>query len=247
MNRGLMAQLAIIFIITQALGLWAGHYLVQQQISVPIVNDDKESVDNSIGLFAWILAITALLLLLIRFAPEWLFAIVIRAVELLAIFWSAIVVSLPLDSGILSLALAALIVLLRIAFRENVWLRNISSIVATAGAGALIGASLGVVPILVFLILLAAYDFIAVFKTKHMVKLAKGFSGKNLSFTFSLPTKEHNFELGTGDMVIPLMFAIGLLAEAQAQYAYPYYFMPSAAILLAPLAGPAVHLGYPFQ
>ncbi|HLC93115.1 MAG TPA: presenilin family intramembrane aspartyl protease [archaeon] len=245
MNHKLMAQLLVLFVVTQSIGLFAGNYLVKEQIAVTIVNDDKESVDNSLGLIAWILGTTVVLLALIAFAPAWLFSIVIKAVESLAIFSTAIIVIAPAEpSEIIGYGAALLLVALRIIFSKNLWLRNISSIVATAGAGALIGASLGVLPILVFLILLSAYDFIAVFKTKHMVKLAKGLTGKNLSFTFALPTKEHQFELGTGDMVVPLVFSVGLLAQAQGAFPFPHYLFPSTAILVASLAGLVITLDY---
>ncbi|MBI5884657.1 hypothetical protein HZB89_01015, partial [archaeon] len=88
---------------------------------------------------------------------------------------------------------------------------NISSVVATAGAGALIGVSMALVPIIIFIVLLSVYDLIAVFKTKHMVKMAKHIVKQNLAFTFALPTKVHVFELGTGDLVIPLVVASSVL------------------------------------
>src|SRR3989344_4577366 len=245
MNRSLMGQLVLIFLITQAVGLFAGNYLVNNDISVPIVNENKESFDNSIGLFVWILVSTLILLGLIAFAPPWLFSIIIKAIETLAVFSTAIIVMAPTEPPeIIWYGVALILVALRLAFSKNILLRNISSVVASVGAGALIGASLGVLPILVFLILLSIYDFIAVFKTKHMVKLAKGITEKNLAFTFALPTKEHQFELGTGDIVIPLTFAVGLLAEAKGAFAYPYYLIPSIAVLAASLAGLLITLDY---
>ncbi len=245
MNKLLLTQLALLFIVTQALGLYAGNFLLSENIVVTIVNDDKESVANSLGLFVWILVTTAIMLVLIAFAPEWLFAIIIKIIELLAIFSTAIIVIAPINPPeTIGYGLALLLVILRLVFRKNIWLRNISSIVATAGAGALIGASLGVVPLLIFLVLLAAYDFIAVFKTKHMVKLAKGLSGKNLSFTFALPTKEHQFELGTGDFVVPLAFSVSVLAAAKQSLIYPYFLFPPIAVLAASLAGLLITLDY---
>src|SRR3989344_7206413 len=148
------------------------------------------------------------------------------------------------ESGLVILGLALLLVLSRILLSKNVFLRNVSSIVAAAGGGALVGASLGVVPVIVFLVLLSIYDFIAVFKTKHMVTLAKGITKKNLSFTYALPTKEHQFELGTGDMVIPLAFAASVLGATSKTIPEPYNFIPSIAILIASLAGLIITLNY---
>ena len=238
MNRGLLAQLVILFIITQAMGLAVGDFLINEQIRTSIVNDDPESVDNSLGLIAWVLVFTAMLILVIRFAPEWLLTIILKGIESLTVFGTSIIVLLPTKlADEIILGAAALSVAVRIIFSKNIWLRNASSVVAAAGAGALIGASLGVVPVFVFIVLLAIYDFIAVFKTKHMVELAKGVTKKNLSFTYALPTKEHQFELGTGDMVIPLAFSVSVLATVKDTMIYPFFFLPPVMILVASLAG----------
>ena len=238
MNNTLIAQLLILFIITQSLGLVVGDFLVKENIHSTIVTDNPEDVENSFGLIAWILLFTAVLLALMKFGSEWLISLVLKGAEVLAVFGTTIIVLLPFtESGLAILGLALLLVLSRILLSKNVFLRNVSSVVAAAGGGALVGASLGVVPVIVFLVLLSVYDFIAVFKTKHMITLAKGITKKNLSFTFAMPTKEHQFELGTGDMVVPLAFSVSVLASTKAVFAYPYYFVPSIALLAASLAG----------
>ncbi|HLC79314.1 MAG TPA: presenilin family intramembrane aspartyl protease [archaeon] len=236
MNTSLMAQFIIIFLLTQTLGLIAGNYLIEEQIRAVIVNEDPESVDNSIGLFVWILISTAILIILLRYAPELIVTILLKSLESFAIFATALIVMLPLDiPSLAAYAAAIFLVATRIIFSKNLLLRNISSTVSTAGAGALIGASIGTIPIIVFLIALSIYDFIAVFKTKHMVELAKGITSKNLSFTFAIPTKEHKFELGTGDLVVPLAFSVSALAASRA-LPFPYFAVPAIAILLASLS-----------
>ncbi|HIH10154.1 MAG TPA: hypothetical protein HA254_05820 [Candidatus Diapherotrites archaeon] len=245
MNRGLLAQLVILFIITQAMGLAVGDFLINEQIRTSIVNDDPESVDNSLGLIAWVLVFTAMLILVIRFAPEWLLTIILKGIESLTVFGTSIIVLLPTKlADEIILGAAALSVAVRIIFSKNIWLRNASSVVAAAGAGALIGASLGVVAVFVFIVLLAIYDFIAVFKTKHMVQLAKTVTSKNLSFTYALPTPSHQFELGTGDLVMPLVFASSVLAAMQPVHQFPYSIIPSIAVLAASYVGLVLTLDY---
>ncbi|MAG18152.1 MAG: hypothetical protein CL944_01625 [Candidatus Diapherotrites archaeon] len=243
MNKQLIIQLIIIFVLTQGIGLYAGNFMIEQDIHTTLVTDNPDDVENSIGLMVWILGFTAILLILIKFAPEWLLTILLKGIESMAIFGTTLIVLLP--TGIVDeiiLLIAIVFVVLRIIFKEHLLLRNASSIVAAAGAGALIGASLGVIPILVFIVLLGVYDYIAVFKTKHMVTLAKGVTKKNLAFTYALPTKEHKFELGTGDMVIPLAFAISVLATQTTSGLVK--FIPSVAILIASLAGLIITLDY---
>src|SRR3989338_4603794 len=131
-----------------------------------------------------------------------------------AVFSTSWIVASVFVGDLIGIAFAILLTASRIVLSENLLLRNAASIIAIIGAGALLGVSLGVVPVIVFVILLSAYDFIAVFKTKHMVTLAKAMTKKNLAFTIALPTKEHKFELGTGDLVVPLVFASAVLQEA---------------------------------
>ena len=94
------------------------------------------------------------------------------------------------------------------------------------------------------LVLLSVYDYVAVFKTKHMVTLAKSVTKKNLSFTYALPTKEHQFELGTGDLVMPLVFATSVLASTKPLYPFPQYLVPPTLILLASLTGLILTISY---
>ncbi len=245
MDKELAAQLLVVFLLTQALGLFAGSYLLEEKIKTVIVSEDKNAVENSAGLLAWILGGTTVIILLLRFAPEWLVSVFLKGIELLAIFATTLIVTLPFRVADAIAYLAAIVLVgARLAFRQNVMLRNVSSLVASAGAGAVIGASLGVVPIIVFLAAISVYDFLAVFKTKHMVELAKGVTKRNLSFAFAFPTKEHQFELGTGDLVVPLAFAVSVLAEGSAKYLFPYNFVPAAIILFASLAGLMLTLDY---
>ena len=89
---------------------------------------------------------------------------------------------------------------------------NAVLVVSLSGVGGLIGASLGIKPSLILLILLAVYDIIAVFGTKHMVTLAKE-SKDRLPLMFSVPLGKSNLNLGTGDMAIPLIFAVSVLRD----------------------------------
>jgi len=238
MNKNLITQLVVLFLITQAIGIVVGDYLINEDVHATLINDDPNSIDNSIGLFVWILVFTGFLLVLLKYAPEKLVYILLKTIESLAVFGTGVIIlSAFISNNLIILGIPILLIASRIIFRENILLRNISSISAAAGAGALIGVSLGIVPILVFIILLAIYDLVAVFKTKHMVTLAKGITKKNLSFTFAMPTKEHQYELGTGDIVIPLAFAVSVLGTMKIAIEHPLYYIPSILILFASLIG----------
>jgi len=62
-------------------------------------------------------------------------------------------------------------------------------VVMSVGMIALLGLSLSIVPILILLIALAIYDFISVYKTKHMLTLAEGVSDMGLPLLLVVPKK----------------------------------------------------------
>ncbi len=242
MNKKLLAMLLLLFLVTQTIGLGTGYFLqlyfAQQPQERPvIVSQNPDDSANGIALIVWILVSTALLLAALKFLKGHLLDALLKVFEALAIFGASWLVFSIVLGDPLGLVLAAALVFCKNIFSKNILLRNIASVFATAGAGALIGTMLGIVPVIVFMVLLSIYDYIAVFKTKHMVSLAKAITKKNLAFTYALPTKEHKFELGTGDLVIPLVFAVSIIGESIKAISYPAVFLPSIVILTASLAG----------
>lgn len=236
MNKKLIAQLIVIFLITQILGLFVASTLIKEEVQATIVTENKEDPINSLALIAYILVVTAILLVLIKFFKD--IGALFKVIESLAVFGTSFIVFSAFTSFLLPvLILSIALVASRWIYSKNVLLRNLASIISIAGAGSLLGVSLNPFPIIIFISLLSLYDLIAVFKTKHMITLAKNLSGKNLAFTVAMPTKEHQFELGTGDLVIPLVFSSSVLSIVKKEILFPNNFIPSTLILLASLIG----------
>ena len=231
------SRLILIFLITQLLGVFVGTFLIGEietgEMARPtVLTDNPDDPINALVLIGGIIGFTAVLLVFMFFFKG---VGIFRVFEVLVIFSASFIVfsAIVPDAAFL---LAVELVMLKLLFSSNLWIRNIAALISVAGVGALIGVSLGVIPVLIFLILLSVYDFIAVFKTKHMVSLAKGISGKNLAFTIAFPTKEHQFELGTGDLVLPLVFAVSAMDSSKA-LGFPLYTVPAFMILVASLIG----------
>lgn len=245
MDKSLLAQLGIYFLIINIIGLYVGYTIIQQGIQPTIVNDNPEDVANSFGLIAYMLLGTGIILLAIKFLPDKLLYWVFKGFEVVALFVTSLIVLFAFIPEEFALLAAISLIVIRVLLPQYLLWRNVSSTMSTIGVGALIGASIGIIPVIVFLVLLAVYDYIAVFKTKHMVVMAKAVSKKNLSFTFGLPTPQHQFELGTGDLVMPLVFGVSVLHESLAHgILFPYAALPSIAVLIASFAGLALTLDY---
>ena len=135
------------------------------------------------------------------------------------------------------------------------------------GAAAIFGISLGIVPVLILMVILAVYDAIAVYKTKHMVSLAESIVDMRIPVLFVLPRKrnfsllrdsemEEAFFMGLGDAIIPTM----LVVSANCMFTSTYYLgiinAPALGAVIGTLAGYAVlsriagrgkpHAGLPF-
>lgn len=233
MSPKLVSELILLFLATQVLGLAVANVLIKENVRVTILTDNPEDIENAFALFGYILFVTAIFILIITFVK-------VRGItmlfEILALSATSTLVFAALLPDV-ALLFTAVIIMLRLSLRENAFVKNLSSTIATAGAGALIGISLGVVPVVAFLAILCMYDYIAVFKTKHMVKMAEAITRDNAAFTFSLPSKERTYQLGTGDLVMPLVFATSIMAKTKNFYPAPYYLVPVALVLFASILG----------
>ena len=245
MNRPLFLQLLGFFLIVQLVGLYVGYQLYLADVQPVIISDDPNDVSNSFGLLAYVFLGTIMILLAIKFLPDSVLYWVFKGIEALAVFSTALIVFFAFVPEAFAILGAVALITIRVFAPQYLIWRNISSVIATIGAGSLIGVSVGVLPVILFLVLLSVYDYIAVFKTKHMVTMAKAVAKKNLAFTFAMPTPAHQFELGTGDLVMPLVFSVAVMKQAMiAGLVWPVALIPSFAILIASFAGLWMTLDY---
>jgi presenilin-like A22 family membrane protease len=206
------ALLTAVFVVSQIIGLFIANKLLGLGIVSGSFTGDINDPLNAIILFGMIMLMTIIILLALRYRRQRKFLWVIEA---LAIFATATVVFgavFPYDDFLVLLITLAILVY-RYTHKDNIWFRNFVSLIAIIGAGAVIGISFGLLPVLLFISILSAYDLIAVFGTKHMVTLGKAVTKKNFAFTVCFPTKKHTFELGNGDLVIPLITSASVLAN----------------------------------
>jgi presenilin-like A22 family membrane protease len=226
--------LVVIFLSVQALGLFTGsEYIkaIEAGIAQPLV-ENPQDVSNSALIFLYILAVTGLVILIIKFKKALLLAL--EAVAIFFTSWIVFSALTPFDNtGIVALLLAFALTAIK-EWKPTILTQNIALVFSTAGAGGVLGASLGILPVLIFMLLLACYDFFAVFISKHMVYMAKAITEKPMAFTAALPCdfgkprklasgkgtiRTRVFQLGGGDLVIPLMFSVAVLNYYTLQHA----------------------------
>ncbi len=190
-----------IFLPIEFFGLWLGTRLVSL---LPVTTT---GADSAVWLFLYVLIATGFILLTIKF-----FKRALKALEILSIlfatevFFEILFIDVP-NPGLLAIPLALLVVAIRLIYPSSWLSKDIAIVLSILGVGALLGASLGIVASFVFLLLLSLYDFVAVFKTKHMVTMAKSIIKQNLAFAMSMPSAKGEINIGGGDLVMPIIVA----------------------------------------
>ena len=220
----LVIALVSLFILSQILGIYTGSVIIQDFYSNPyvgslVVTSDSSSPINALFFMVYILVGAAAMIFLIR--KFGLHIIIFRLMEFALLSTASSIVfysflrlffgyEVSTFGGIaLGLALASA-KLLRPSFK------NLAAVLATAGVGVIFGISLSPLPVILFLLFLSVYDYISVFKTKHMVEMAEFIVKKDLAFTVTakeiIDGKERRIDLGTGDLIAPVILEVSTLA-----------------------------------
>ena len=108
----------------------------------------------------------------------------------------------------------------------RVWFHNLILILTLPGIATLLGASLNPWTAVLILIIMSVYDYVAIYKSKHMVRMTKAMISGRAIFAMIFPKHWHGFKshlneahpgegfmmLGTGDFVFPLIMVTSAYA-----------------------------------
>ncbi|MCG7853956.1 MAG: hypothetical protein MIO92_15655 [Methanosarcinaceae archaeon] len=189
--------------------------------------EDPTSTANSIYYIVIIFAFTAILLFAIKKDMKWIIQVVMFlavASTLFYVFYALISETgvTTLTNNAISFLLAAGLTILLHKFPEW-YVIDIIGLMIGAGASAIFGISLAIIPTIVLLALLAVYDAISVYKTKHMIALAEGVMDLKLPILFIIPKhlsysfrkekfdkegEREAFFMGLGDAVMPTILVV---------------------------------------
>ncbi len=124
------------------------------------------------------------------------------------------------------ITIVLILILLFLWFKlSSVWVHDIVMILSLAGIGAIFGLAMEPKVVVLLLLALSVYDFIAVYKTKHMIKMAKSMLSYGVVMGIIVPKEVKDFKekvtnispggrfmvLGGGDIIFPLLFSVSLL------------------------------------
>lgn len=207
-----ITKLGLIFLAIQLIGLIIAQNIYTQGYTQALFTENINDAINGIYLFGMIIITTIIFLLIVKFKRT---KKLLWGVEMLAIFSTSLIVfsSFFPTSYLIALILTTVIFILRYSQVKNITTRSLAAGIAIMGAGAYIGTSIGMIPLVIFVTILSLYDIIAVFFTKHMIQIGKESTQNNYAFTIAIPTKKHHFEIGNGDLVIPLALASSIITS----------------------------------
>ena len=153
--------------------------------------EDPTSLVNPFIFIVLLLLFTAFLLLLIKFGKKkWIGAIIALSFFLTFVYiFMALVNVITIDSNLaIFLILTLSILATAILFKYPEWyVIDSLGILIAAGIAAIFGSSLEYYLVVLLLALLAVYDAISVYKTKHMITLAEGIIDLKTPILFVIP------------------------------------------------------------
>ena len=143
-----------------------------------------------------------------------------------AVFLGGVITLSAFFGDLISIFLISLLIFLFLK-RPSVFLHNLCLILASCGIGTTLGIRLESEIVVFLLIIFSIYDFIAVYKTKHMQKMAKIMIKAGSPLAFIIPSEVRAFKretkkmeigkeflfLGGGDVIFPLILSCSLISK----------------------------------
>jgi len=228
--------------------------------------EDPTSLENPFIFILILLVFTGFLLILIKY--KWVK--VMSAVIGLSIFltfgyiFAALVSAVLGDTAIATVVILVLSVIAMILlYKYPEWyIVDGLGILIGAGVASIFGVSLDILPVIILLILLAVYDAISVYKTKHMITLAEGVIDLKTPILFVIPKRRDYsfirdgigkldeggeraaFIIGMGDMIMPSILVVSANVFLQGWRLFGIINIPALGAILGSLAGLGVLLSY---
>jgi presenilin-like A22 family membrane protease len=228
--------------------------------------EDPASLANPFIFIAILLVFTGFLLLLIKYGrKEWIAAIIAISIFLTFVYiFAALVYVVTAEPNLMLFLIVTLSLLATVTlYKYPEWyVIDGLGILIAAGVAAIFGSSLEYYLVVLLLILLAIYDAISVYKTKHMITLAEGVIDLKTPILFVIPKKRNYsfirdgigklddggeraaFIIGMGDLIMPSILVVSANVFLQGWRFAGIINLPALGAIIGSLAGLAVLLHF---
>lgn len=225
---------------------------------------DPEDTSNVLYWVLILLIFTVFVLLVIKMNKRWIIQLVVLLTVASTLYYSLFALfSLFLSQSLILLAFLLSISLTLLLYKFPEWyIIDITGVLIGAGAASIFGISLAIIPAMILLILLAIYDYIAVYRTKHMIALAEGIIDLRLPILLVIPKRwnysflterfdkeeREAFFMGLGDAVMPTILVVSANTFVDANsYILPLVGeinIPAIGAMIGSLVGFVVLMGF---
>lgn len=227
--------------------------------------EDPSSYENPLIFIGILLVFTLFLLLLIRFGFRRIIAlIIVGSIFFTFVYIFTALAALTVEDALIITAIAlvaSVVATAALYFYPEWYVIDTLGILICAGVASIFGVSLEVLPVIVLLVILAAYDFISVYKTKHMITLAEGVMDLKMPILFVIPKKaDYSFRrdgigklgegeraayiIGMGDMIIPSVLVVSANTFLHAGKIFGVLNLPALGAIAGSLVGLAILMHY---
>lgn len=216
--------------------------------------EDPGSVANPLIFIGMLLVFTLVLLLLIRIGGRRVISLFIGFAIFMTFLYifGALFALVPGATGaaVIGAVIAAGAATALLYLYPEWYVIDVLGVLISAGIASIFGISLSILPVFVLLVLLAAYDAISVYRTKHMITLAEGvieakapimvvvpkrmdYSFRTEGLSISDGEERGAFLMGMGDLIMPSI----LVASSHVFVDAPAVLGPLSAPTLGAMAG----------
>jgi presenilin-like A22 family membrane protease len=223
--------------------------------------ENPQNMENIIIFIVILLAFTGFLLLLIKFGFKRIISIVIGV----SIFFTFIYIFTAIVNAAMGAAdiLVQVLILLVLSILSTVilywypewYVIDTLGILIAAGVASIFGRSLDYPLAVILLIILAVYDAISVYKTKHMITLAEGVMDLKTPILFVIPKRRNYsfikegigklaegheraaFVMGMGDLIMPSILVVSANVFLKGYRVLGLINLPALGAIIGSLAG----------
>jgi presenilin-like A22 family membrane protease len=228
--------------------------------------EDPTSVANPFIFIVILLVFTGFLLLLIKFGFKRVISFVIGAsifFTFIYIFWAIVFAVVGTTDTAVLLVFACSIGATLLLFKYPEWyVIDVLGVLIAAGVASIFGRSLDILPVVILLIILAVYDAISVYRTKHMITLAEGVIDLKTPILFVIPKKRNYsfiregigrlaeggeraaFVMGMGDLIMPSILVVSANVFIKGTRILGAVNLPALGAMAGSLAGLVVLLHF---
>jgi len=222
-NLKVVGILIALFLLAQFVGLIvAQHYFDVEVLPLGFERPEVNVGFSFLSLFIFIISATILILVLLKFKMFRLW----KFWFLISIFYCLTVSFGALFSEITAIFLGLGFALWRI-LKPNVIIHNFTEVFLYGALAAIFSPILNIYSIVILLLLISVYDYIAVCKTKHMIKMAESQSKAKVFAGLLVPYGKNVAILGGGDIGFPLLFSgVVMIHFGLGLFSWQLYLVP---------------------